>query len=78
MRGVLTKDTYSSSQAHSAAPLEKKGSRSGRLLACLVSKCAVQVDAKHAQRKRKRVCAEVCLREGSSDQSYWVSCYSLL
>ena len=39
---------------------------------CLLSECAVQGDAKRAQRKRKRVYAEVCLWDGASDQSYWV------
>ena len=32
----------------------------------------MQGAARRAQRKRKRVCAEVCLGAGASDQSYWV------
>ena len=71
MRGTLTRPSKPRPAPSAAAPGQEAG-RSGSRFACLLSECGVQGDARRAQRKRKRVYAEVCLWDGASDQSYWV------
>ena len=63
MRGTLTKPSKSRPAPSAAAPGQGRG-RSRRRVACLLSDHAAQGDAKHMQRKRKRVYAEVCLWGG--------------
>lgn len=72
MRGTLTKQSKSRPAPSAAAPGQGRG-RSRRRVTCLLSDHAAQGGATRAQRKRKRVYAEVCLWEGASDQGYWVS-----
>ena len=72
MRGTLTKPSKSRQAPSAAAPGRGRG-RSRRRAACLLPGRAAQRGAQRAQRKRKRVYAKVCLWEGASDQSYWVS-----
>ena len=71
LRGVLTQ-SQSPSQGPAPAVLPER-EESGSGAACLVSDCALQVSTAQGEERGKAVCAEVCLWEGATDQSFWVS-----